>query len=303
MPLISTTAFRQGATPRRIELPGGAVAVCEHNEAVDETFQLSSHATLAHRLESHAGFVLAALAGIAVSMAIGYLYGIPWVAGEIAQRIPVGIEKQLAEQSLKSLDQALFGPSELPSEKQKDISATFSALRQEAGLPGEVRLEYRAGHWIGANALALPGGVVIITDELVAAVPGKDEIAAVLAHELGHVHYRHSLRQLLQSSITAMTAMAIYGDVTAITGLAASVPAMLAHTGYSRAAERESDNLAFVLLKKTGRSPRAFASAMAALEQTSGKKNPGSGRAKIPGYLSTHPATDERIEAALENSE
>lgn len=322
-------------TPRRIGFPGGAVAVTQDNAWVDEVFQVPTHATLAHRLESHIGFVMAAILGIAMAMVLGYLYGIPWVAREIAERMPDGIEQHIAEQGLKSLDQIVFEPTKLTPERQREITDLFSTLRMEAGLPNQIRLEFREGDWIEANALALPGGVVVITDELVAAMPGTDEIAAVLAHELGHVHHRHSLRQLLQSSLTAMAAMAIYGDVTAVSGLAASAPTILAHTGYSRDHERESDVFAYALLKKIGRSPRAFASAMRALERahrlssraarhpwekgksrkrTADSTDPeksrdepspraGPARATIPDYLATHPATEERIQAALDAAE
>lgn len=323
---------RLRGAPRRIEFPGGAVAVTNEHAWVDQAFQVGADATLAHRLESHIGFVIAAMLGIALSMALGYFYGIPFAAREIAQRMPDGIEKHIAEQGMKSLDQIVFEPTKLPREKQKEIAGLFDTLRIEAGLPVEVRLEFREGGWIEANALALPGGVVVITDELVGAMPGMDEIAAVLAHELGHVQHRHSLRQLLQSSITAMAAMAIYGDVTAITGLAATAPTVLAHTGYSRDHEREADVFAFALLKKIGRSPRAFATAMDALERAhrlnsqparydwekwKSKKPPAdagnaekspdvplprqdSTRATIPDYLATHPATAERIQSALD---
>ena len=329
---------RLRGAPRRIEFPGGAVAVTQDDAWVDDAFQVSAEATLAHRLESHTGFILAAMLGIAVTMVLGYFYGIPLAAREIAGRMPDGIEKNIAEQGLKSLDQLVFEPTKLSLEKREEITNLFSTLRMEAGLPNEIRLEFREGDWIEANALALPGGVVVITDELVAAMPGMDEIAAVLAHELGHVHHRHSLRQLLQSSLTAMAALAIYGDVTVISGLAASAPTVLAHTGYSRDHERESDVFAFALLKKIGRSPRAFASAMKALEQahrlssksarypwerSKSKKVPeqsgdsaepekrndgptpraGSARATIPDYLATHPATAERIQAALDAAE
>ncbi len=323
---------RLRGAPRRIEFPGGAVAVTADHEWVDQAFVVTADATLSHRLESHIGFVIAAMVGIAVSMVLGYLYAIPFAAREIAQRMPDGIEKHIAEQGMKSLDQIVFEPTKLSREKQKEITGLFETLRVEAGLPPEIRLEYREGGWIEANALALPGGLVVITDELVAAMPGMDEIAAVLAHELGHVQHRHSLRQLLQSSITAMAAMAIYGDVTAITGLAATAPTVLAHTGYSRDHEREADVFAFALLKKIGRSPRAFASAMKGLERahrlsskparypwqkgkskTTSTDSPdpeksndtpppqkSSGRATIPDYLATHPAIEERIQAALD---
>ena len=67
-------------TPRRIGFPGGAVAVTQDNAWVDEVFQVPTHATLALRLESHIGFVMAAILGIAMAMVLGYLYGIPWAA-------------------------------------------------------------------------------------------------------------------------------------------------------------------------------------------------------------------------------
>jgi Zn-dependent protease with chaperone function len=95
------------------------------------------------------------------------------------------------------------------------------------------------------------------------------------------VQHRHSLRHLLQDSITALAAMAVYGDATAITGLAATAPTALMHTGYSRDFEREADTFAFDLLKKTGRSPLAFANAMTALEAAHDKhRDRGEGTCK-----------------------
>lgn len=332
---------RLRGTPRRIEFADGAALLVADHAFVDAAFHVSEHDTLAHRLESHIGFVLVSLLGIAVAMVLGYLYGIPFAAREIALRMPDGLERNIAEQGLNSLDQMVFERSTLSIEKQKSIANLFDTLRIEAGLPKEVRLEFREGDWIGANALALPGGVVVITDELIQAMPGDDEVAAVLAHELGHVQHRHSLRHLLQSSITALGAMAVFGDVTAITGLAATAPTVLVETGYSRDFERESDAFAFALLRKIGRSPKAFARAMESLEAAHEspskkrrfpwqKKTPKEPESSSPtqaeksaeattkresrkadkkksggwsSYLSTHPDTAERIEAALRAAE
>ena len=103
------------------------------------------------------------------------------------------------------------------------------------------------------------------------------------------------------------------------------MPTALVHSGYSRDFEREADTFAFALLKETGRSPRDFASAMRALESVhqAGRKesrlrkklglpearrvpadSTESSKPAEPGsdrdfsYLSTHPATAERIRAA-----
>jgi Zn-dependent protease with chaperone function len=316
---------RLRGTPRRIEFPDGSAAISEDHVAVESAFGVRAAQTLAHRLESHLGFVFTALIGVAVALALGYVYGVPWVSREIAQRLPDGIESQLGEAVVKSLDQAIFEPSKLDAAQRAETNKAFAELRAATDLPASVRIEFRDGGWIGANALALPGGVIVVTDQLVTVMPGVNETAAVIAHELGHVHSRHSLRMLFQSSITALAAAAIYGDVASLTGIAATAPTVLAHNGYSRDFEREADSFAFTLLKKTGRSPKAFATAMRALEKShlSGNKEKKWGKIfgfppsrpappKAPdtknppdqdkrsefGYLSTHPNIEERIRAA-----
>ena len=306
-------------TPRRIEFPDGSAAIASDHAAVEAAFGVRSAHTLAHRLESHLGFVFAAIIGVVIAVGLGYFYGVPWAAREIAQRLPLNIESQIAEAGMKSLDQIVFKPSALDADTRAKISAAFAEIRAATDLPSTVRLEFRNGGWIGANALALPGGVIVVTDQLVEIMPGVDETTAVLAHELGHVQHRHSLRHLLQDSITALAAAAIYGDVATLTGLAVTAPTVLAHNGYSRDFEREADTFAFALLKKTGRSPKAFASAMRELSKTRegdhwdtklrkkmGRPEPTPSPTDVPdadkkgnfGYLATHPATEERIRAA-----
>ena len=324
LPLVRVQPQLRGA-PRRIEFPDGSVAIATDHKAVEAAFSVGAAHALAHRLESHPGFVVGALFGVIAAVVLGYLYGVPWTAREIAQRLPIGIESQIADVGLKSLDQAIFAPSLLSADKRAELSASFAQLRVATDLPQTVRLEFRDGGWIGANAFALPGGVVVVTDQLVNAMPGVEETIAVLAHELGHVQHRHSLRHLLQTSLTALAAAAIYGDVASLTGIAVTVPTALVHSGYSRDFEREADTFAFALLKKTGRSPRDFASAMRALESVhqAGRKesrlrkklglpeakrapadSTGSSKPAEPSsdrdfsYLSTHPATAERIRAA-----
>lgn len=323
-PLVRVQPQLKGA-PRRIEFPDGSAAVTHEHAAVNSAFGPGSAQSLAHRLESHPGFVVSAVMGVIAAVVLSYLYAVPWVAREIAQHLPINIESQIAEVGLKSLDQAIFAPSTLDADLRAETAAAFIKLRDATDLPKTVRLEFRDGGWIGANAFALPGGVVVVTDQLVNAMPGVDETAAVLAHELGHVQHRHSLRHLLQTSISALAAAAIYGDVASLTGIAVTVPTALVHSGYSRDFEREADQFAFALLKKNGRSPKAFASAMTALEAAhkasrkesrlrkklgfpdettsppeapDARKFPDATKRGGFDYFSTHPATAERIRAA-----
>ena len=141
----------------------------------------------------------------------------------------------------------------------------------------------------GANALALPSGVVVLTDELVALSRVDDELVAVLAHELGHVKGRHALRRLLQSSLVAGLAILVTGDVASAASLIAAVPTALAEAGYSRELEREADAYALATFDRHQIDRRHFARI---LERLAAQP-----RSELPGFLATHPATEERVRA------
>jgi len=299
---------RLGGMPRRMEFPGGGAALTQDHGAVDIAFAHSARSTLAHRLESHRGVIVVALILTIGLCWSGYRYGVPWAAREVAALLPAGLEAELAEESLKAIDGFVFRPSKLGAPRRTALARSFAELRSASGLPDSVRLEFRDGNWVGANALALPGGVVVMTDQLVEVVTDERQVIAVLAHELGHIRHRHSLRYVLQDSMTALLAMAIYGDASAVAGIAATVPTTLLHAQYSQNFEREADSYAFELLKKTGRSPRELGLALRALDQAGAKKNEADNspeaaarkekRSHDFGYLSTHPATQDRIQAA-----
>jgi Zn-dependent protease with chaperone function len=312
---------RLGSLPLRIDLPGGGLLVALA-EALAGALEMPRRAGFAHRLESHLGVILASLAGIVIAAWLGYREGIPWLAREVAYRLPPEIEKDLATEGLEAMDRVWLKPSTLPEERRaqlREVFARLSAVHPELS----ARLNFRAGGFIGANAFALPGGAIVMTDELVAALRDDDHIAAVLAHELGHLQYRHGARQILQASIVALASAALLGDVSSVASLAATIPTVMLHTSYSRDFEREADRFAFELLRKTGRSPRLLGESLASLEshargaqecrvpsdaqeaaaEKSDAPRPKPSKAKELGYLSSHPPTEERMKAAEEASQ
>jgi len=90
----------------------------------------------------------------------------------------------------------------------------------------------------------------------------------------------------------------LFGDLSGTGSLAVSIPVLLLESGFSRDHEREADQFAFVLLKQRGRSPADFAKAMSRLSSHYGEQDQGA-----VSYLSTHPASAERIEAARRAAE
>lgn len=139
------------------------------------------------------------------------------------------------------------------------------------------------------NAFALPGNVIIVTDELVQLPASDDEIAAVLAHELGHLERRHGLQSLLRGSFAVLLVAAVTGDLSALTSFAGTIPLTILTAGYSRDLEREADRDALGLLRARGINPRAFSSALAKLDDAYASLQRNS------TYVSTHPATAERM--------
>ncbi|TMH81378.1 MAG: M48 family metallopeptidase [Betaproteobacteria bacterium] len=150
------------------------------------------------------------------------------------------------------------------------------------------------GAVVGANAFALPSGIIIVTDGLVRLSRSDDEVLGVLAHELGHVKHRHTMRRLLEGSVTALIIAGVTGDVASTTSLAAAAPTVLLQTKYSRDNEREADAYAVQMMRRADLDPTHLARILTRMERSGG----GRGR-NMPTFLSTHPRTGEREALAL----
>jgi Zn-dependent protease with chaperone function len=285
-----------GGTRRALHLPGGAQLQTDDDAAVESLFPrpraLESWVDALERSWPHA---IAAIALIAAFAWWSVVDGLPRAAKIVAGFVPPAVETRLGEQTLAFFERSQCGPSELGIARQETLQRRFAALTEGLADGYAYRLLPRACRGIGANAFALPGGPVVITDALVRLAQSDDQIAAVLAHEIGHVHYRHGLRLGLQAAGLAALTVALLGDATSITSLATTLPAALLQSGYSRELETEADDYAFERMKEIGLPPRAFAEMMRLLEKDRQAKSGGA----ASGYLSTHPATAKRIERAL----
>jgi Zn-dependent protease with chaperone function len=188
-------------------------------------------------------------------------------------------------------------PSRLPRERRDELAALLRRVAGPAGAAAGYRLECRSSPALGANAFALPSGIVVITDDLVELARSDDELAAVLAHEVGHLRERHALRHALQSSAAGLVVAALTGDLVSVSSLAATLPTLLVDTSYSRAFEREADDAALAWLRSAGVPPRLYAAFLGRLQtrQDLRRGETGNGSSPVRDYLSTHPDTAERI--------
>lgn len=255
---------RVGNTPYRLSFPDGALAVTADHAAVEAAFHLAPSAHWLARMERASGFVVLAIVGLGVALYFAWQSLIPKAAEAVAHRIPREAEKSLGTIALQSLDRWLLRTSRLDAGELAAARKVFDSLAARAALSDAVELQFRD---TAPNALALPGGTIVVTDGLVKLFRADERLlAAVIAHELGHVHHRHSLRHLLEGSASALIVGALVGDVSGVSTLTVNAPILLSTLHYTRESEREADQYAFDLLSKSGRSPKDFADAMRRFE-------------------------------------
>jgi predicted Zn-dependent protease len=149
------------------------------------------------------------------------------------------------------------------------------------------------------NAFAAPGGLIFISRGLLRCGKTEDAVAAVLAHEIGHVQQKHGLQAIKKSRITAaLTSAAIVGikahgdkDLVALTETfgdsIADITNTLITNGYSRSFEKEADLAAVTILQRVGYDPNGMVDMLTMMKT---KLQPGG-----LDFAKTHPSPDSRI--------
>lgn len=292
-PLAALTITpRLARTLRTIAFPDGARLQVPDAACLEVWFPHRNRLeALVDRLERYYQAVALAIVVCLGALVAGYLWGIPWLADRIATHLPARVEAALGDQVLALLDRTDLDASALDPGRQAELSDRFATLA--AGLPdgAAVRVVFRGAPSIGPNAFALPGGTVVVTDELVELFADDRQLDAVLAHELGHQVGRHALRQALRSSFIAIAAAFFAGDVSSASAVVVAVPTVLLQNRYSRQFEDEADRFAYAHLAAHALSPSWLGAALGQLD------------ADLPddaslAWMSSHPATAARIAAA-----
>jgi Zn-dependent protease with chaperone function len=293
-----------GSIRRTIRLPDGGECELEEETLAAALERLQGKGTassLLGRWERSWPLAATALGLTILAVVLFMRFGLPALARHVAFALPAEAEAVLGRESLATLDRFMLKPSRLPRERQRELAALLGRVAG-AGEQGRYRLEPRAGQALGANALALPSGIVVLTDELVELARSDDEIAGVLAHELGHLRGRHALRQVLQNSVSGLLMASMTGDLLSVTSLSAALPTALVDASFSRAFEREADDAAISWMDSAGVQRRGYAELLGRLQaQLEVRRREAAGNGHpARNYLSTHPDTGERIRRIMD---
>lgn len=305
---------RLAHTQRRIGFADGSAFITQDNDAVDAVLA-HSHTQLTSSIHSLEGSFRAVALGLLILIAgvyLGVTQGIPWAAERVATQIPQDVQNRLGRDALVFLDRIILEPSELEAAEKQRLRRLAMPALVAAGF-ADTDLQFRKS--IGPNALTLPDGTIVITDELVD-LANDDQLLAVVYHELGHLEGRHILRRTLQNSFLVLGVFFLTGDVNSVELLLA-IPTVVMNSAYSRDFEREADRYALEKLIANEIPIDSFAQIMTAFEEVAQRqrvteiddeflRESSEVAAKtsadeddledtLLSYFMTHPQTSERI--------
>jgi Zn-dependent protease with chaperone function len=159
---------------RTLVLGDGGQLQVEDNNAVDAWFPNHDRtAAWIDRLERHSVAVAASLLVTAASIVFVIFFGIPYAAEKIAAHIPDSVAREMGEQTATLLDRFGFNDSKLPKKRQQELQAVFKKYIADLPDPSHYQLRFMAARH--PNAFALPGGIIVVTDEMVRLVDTKTD--------------------------------------------------------------------------------------------------------------------------------
>lgn len=290
---VHDISHRLASVPRKITFADRSVFESDNNDGIDAMFGMGG-GFVARLARAETSFrLVAVLVVCTMVLLVGlYRYGLPALANGAARMTPASALILMDKGTLPTVDRLLFDASKLSPARQGEVSGLFDELVTQSGqMHPPLRLVFRKSVLLGANAIALPGGTIIITDDLIAAAHSDDEIAGVLAHEIGHVEYRHSAREIYRVLGLGFLLSVIGGDSGQLVEDVIAQAAAIDSLSYSRKFETEADFRSAELMSAIDRDPFAFIDLLARL--TGDTENKSETESDM-GWLSTHPSTFDR---------
>lgn len=240
--------------------------------------------------------ILSRLALAVAAIGVILFMVLPRMSDYLAERMPLETEVRFGKSVVRQMERFL-GPEKGGSlictdpKGKAALDKMLSRLTDGRGMTYDVNLLVFNHPMV--NAFAAPGGQVVLIRGLLDQAESADEVAAVLAHELGHVEARDATRLSLRAAGSAGIISIILGDVSGGT-LIGLVGDHLLRSAYTRDAEGAADRFALDMLNKAGVSSRG----MAGFFQRIGGKSD----LDLPEYLSSHPLSEARAQRAAQHS-
>jgi predicted Zn-dependent protease len=197
--------------------------------------------------------------------------------------VPQALERRLGDVA-EGQFKTVFGKTCDSAPGQAAFAKLVNALRESAGLDTSIQTAVLASAI--PNAFALPGGKVYLFNGLLVKAENADEIAGVLAHELGHLRHRDSTRNLIYNGGTSFLIGLLFGDISG-SGALIFASRSLVSASYSREAEQNADTFAIDVMHRLGRPSKPMGELMFRVTGKEGDKS--------LSILASHPLTEDRL--------
>ena len=289
---------RQRHGARLAYLPGEGLVSHEDGPAWDAWAQAQGlrDSTVVRWMQSWRAVGLALALFFAMAVAT-WAWGIPALSRGVLAVLPQVVDDSIGDQAMATIDARGLQPTKLSAERQAAIRQAFDQA-VAAAYPPDSRPAYSlhfrsAGRLkLGPNAFALPGGRMVLTDDLAELLADAPDVTTgVLAHELGHVRSRHGMRMVVQAGLLAVITGWVVGDFSSVL---AAVPAILGQQAYSRDFEREADDEAIAVLRANRMPPSRMELLFQRLAEWRERQDKESSGV-LPIAFADHPADEERI--------
>jgi Zn-dependent protease with chaperone function len=226
-------------------------------------------------------------AGVALALVItmfAFFKSIPFLSRYVAQLVPYEQEQKLSEH-LKLSD---LGDIEV-CKPEKESQAAFAKLMKRLyplnkdDIPGFVKVEIVK--YPVSNALTFPGGRIVIFDDVIVNAKSPEELAGVIAHEIGHAKKRHIMQKIVSTLGMAAVFQFIGGDFSSALALDPSTVLSIGTLAFDRGMETEADQFAYERLVQSKINPHDVAGFFERLSMNADKY----------ALLSSHPGDESRI--------
>jgi predicted Zn-dependent protease len=208
----------------------------------------------------------------------------PIFTSYVAKNLPPSWEEEIGKRTV----QVLTYDKQVCDSPKCDQALKAITDRLSPSLPEDLNYSVQIVRDGEMNAFAAPGGRIIVFSGLIEKAGTPEELAAVIAHELGHVVERHPIQGFVHALGFGLLAGFIMGDGGSVSAAAISNGLLQLH--YSRELEERADRLAIEYLQRANIGTHGLVAFFERLQ----KKNPANDN-RIFDYISTHPSTADRI--------
>jgi Zn-dependent protease with chaperone function len=275
-PGILRLGCESAPTLARLEVRDAALAAVLISRCPD----LNQNAPGRHGVTAIVGWSVAAT----VSIIAVIWFALPLAADRLAPLVPPTLERRIGDASERQIS-AMFGGKPCSSAAG---GVAFNKLMQQISTAAGFDTPVRSAvlNTPVPNAFALPGGKVFLFSGLLARANDPDEIAGVLAHELGHVMHRDNTRNMIYSGGTSFLIGLLFGDVTG-SGALVFASRSLVTASYSREAEQNADDFSIDVMRRLDRPTKPMGDLIFRITGNQGDNT--------LSILANHPLTEDRL--------